>query len=374
MKERLRVLVVFGTRPEAIKLAPVVLQLKERAGEFETLVAVTGQHREMLDSVLGVFGIAPDFDLDIMTAHQSLTDIALRAIAGLSPIIESSRPDVVVVQGDTTTTFAAALLAFYHGVKVAHVEAGLRTHDLTRPYPEEGNRRLTAQIAHWHFAPTPLAEENLLAEGVAPSNVIVTGNTVVDALLQTDRVRYEFAPGDIATALASGRRIVLVTAHRRENWGAPMGSICEATSRLAEKFGDVEVLFATHRNPICADVAREVLGGRERIRLIGPQDYLPFVKLLKASTLVLTDSGGIQEEATMLGKPTLVMRGVTERVEAIDAGVAKLVGTDADRIFEEASALLGDDAAYSAMANGADAFGDGHAAEKIVDVLARVRD
>ena len=369
MSERTRVLVVFGTRPEAIKLAPVIERLKACGNRFETLVAVTAQHRDMLDQVLGVFGIQPDFDLDIMTAGQTLTDITVRALGGLSPLVERTRPGIVIVQGDTTTTFAAALSAFYHHVPIGYVEAGLRTQDLERPYPEEANRRLTTRIAKWHFAPTSVAEANLLREGVEPGSITVTGNTVVDALVQTARLHYEFPPGEIADALASGRRTVLVTAHRRENWGAPMQSICSAVGRLAERFADIEVLFATHGNPICADIARDTLGAQERVHLIGPQEYVPFVKLLQASTLVLTDSGGLQEEAPTLGKPALVMRDVTERPEAVQAGVVKLVGTDADRIVREASLLLTDQSAYYAMAKRANPFVDGHAAERIVDVL-----
>ncbi|MDR3685495.1 MAG: UDP-N-acetylglucosamine 2-epimerase (non-hydrolyzing) [Coriobacteriia bacterium] len=369
MRNRVRALVVFGTRPEAIKLAPVIERLRERHEQFETLVAVTAQHREMLDQVLGVFGIAPDFDLDIMTVGQSLTDINVRALGGLSPLVARVRPDIMIVQGDTTTTFAAALSAFYHHVPVGHVEAGLRTQDLEQPYPEEANRRLTTQIAKWHFAPTSVAEANLLREGVEPQSITVTGNTVVDALIQTAQRPYDFGPGKISDVLASGRRIVLVTAHRRENWGAPMESICSAVGRLADRFDDVEILFATHGNPACADIASEALGGQERVHLIGPQEYLPFVKLMQASTLVLTDSGGMQEEAPTLGKPALVMRDITERPEAVQAGVVKLVGTDADNIVAEASVLLSDAGAYDAMAKRANPFGDGHAAERIVEVL-----
>lgn len=367
---RKKVLVAFGTRPEAIKMAPVIQRLRERPDEFETLVAVTAQHREMLDQVLSLFGIEPDFDLDIMTAGQSLTDITVRALSGLSPLIERAAPDAVIVQGDTTTTFAAALAAFYHHVPVGHVEAGLRTNDLERPFPEEANRRLTTRIARWHFAPTSVAEAHLLREGVDPKAITVTGNTVVDALLETVSQPYDFGPGAVADALASGRRIVLVTAHRRENWGEPYERICSAVAQIVERFSDTHVLFATHRNPIVADVAQARLGGMDRVDLIGPQEYLPFVKLMQASSLILSDSGGVQEEAPTLGKPALVLREVTERPEAVDAGVVKLVGTDTERIVAEATVLLGDEAAYQAMAKRANPFGDGHAAERIVDVLA----
>ena len=371
MSERTRVLVVFGTRPEAIKMAPVVERLKERAQTFETLVAVTAQHREMLDQVLELFGIQPDFDLDIMKAGQSLTDITVRSLQGLTPLIERVAPDAVLVQGDTTTTFAAALAAFYHHVPVGHVEAGLRTNDLERPYPEEANRRLTSRITRWHFAPTSVAEANLLAEGVDAATISVTGNTVVDALVETAAMPYEFPPGPIADALASERRIVLVTAHRRENWGEPYERICSAIGDLTARFDDIEVLFATHKNPICADMAADRLGDTERVHLLGPLEYLPFVKLMQAATLILSDSGGVQEEAPTLGKPALVMRDVTERPEALAAGVVKLVGTDTARIVEEASRLLTDSAAYEEMAHRANPFGDGHAAERIADLLAR---
>jgi len=366
----MRVLTIFGTRPEALKLAPVISELERRPAEFESVVAVTAQHREMLDQVLDLFGIVPAHDLDIMTADQSLTDITLNALRGLSPLMERVRPDVVLVQGDTTTTFVGALAAFYHGIPVGHVEAGLRTHDLTRPFPEEGNRQLATRVTRWHFAPTTTAQANLLAEGIAPADIHVTGNTVVDALLDTRDRRYEFGPGPVAGALASGRRIVLVTAHRRENWGEPFGRICEAISTLVERFDDIHVLFATHRNPVVADMAHARLCDVERVDLIGPQEYLPFVKLMDAATLILSDSGGVQEEAPTLGKPALVLREVTERPEAIDAGVVKLVGTDPDLIVAEASRLLTDEAAYTAMAQASNPFGDGHAAKRIVDVLA----
>ena len=368
---RRRVLIAFGTRPEAIKLAPVVERLRERADEFETLVAVTAQHREMLDQVLEVFGIVPDFDLDIMTAGQTLTDITVRALSGMTPLIERARPDAVLVQGDTTTTFASALAAFYHHVPVGHVEAGLRTNNLEHPFPEEANRRLTTRIARWHFAPTSVSEAHLLAENVAPADIHVTGNTVVDALLEAVAKPYDFGPGVVADALVSGRRIVLVTAHRRENWGEPYERICSAVERIADGFPDTHVLFATHKNPVVADVARARLGAHPRIDLLGPQEYLAFVKLMQAATLILSDSGGVQEEAPTLGKPALVLREVTERPEAVQAGVVKLVGTDTEKIVAEASVLLSDDAAYAAMAQRANPFGDGHASTRIADVLAR---
>ena len=366
----MRVLTVFGTRPEAIKLAPVVAELLSRRGTFDPIVAVTGQHREILDQVLSLFELRPDYDLDIMQAGQSLTDVTTRALRGLSPVIEQSRPDLVMVQGDTTTTFVAALAAFYHRVPVAHVEAGLRTHDLMRPYPEEGNRQMTSRLSRWHFAATRGARENLLAEGIDPSDVHVTGNTVVDALQAVRTRPYAFPPGRLSTALASGRRIILVTSHRRENWGDPLRRICDAIATLVDTFDDIQVLFATHPNPIVTDTAHQLLDKLDRVLLIGSQEYLAFVKLMDAATLILSDSGGIQEEAPALGVPTLVLRDVTERPEAIESGVARLVGTDSGRIVQEVSRLLTDEAAYATMACASNPFGDGNAAVRIADLLA----
>lgn len=351
-------------------MASVVKRLRECDSQFRTVVAVTAQHREMLDQVLDLFEIVPDHDLDMMSPGQSLTQMTTRTLDGLAPIIERERPDAVLVQGDTTTTFAAALSAFYHRVPVGHVEAGLRTHDLARPFPEEGNRSLTTRISRWHFAPTSLAQSHLLSEGVDPATVFITGNTVIDALLTTTTKPHEFIEGPVARALSSGRRIILVTAHRRENWGEPFREICLAVSDLVNAFDDVHVLFATHLNPLVSDVAREILGGVDRVDLLGPLEYLPFVKLMEASTLILSDSGGVQEEAPSLGKPVLVLRDVTERPEAVDAGVVRLVGTDRVTIVNAATSLLRDAAAYDAMALRANPFGDGHAAERIVDVLA----
>jgi UDP-N-acetylglucosamine 2-epimerase (non-hydrolysing) len=366
-----RVLLVFGTRPEAIKMAPLIAEMKSRPEAFEPVVAVTAQHREMLDGVLAEFGIVPDHDLDIMRHQQTLTDITVAALAGLTPLIERIRPDALLVQGDTTTTLSAALAAFYHKVPVGHVEAGLRTGSLEHPYPEEANRRLTSVVTRWHFAPTATAAEHLRAEGHPAEHVHVTGNTVVDALLQVAAKPYEFAPGRVAEALASGTRIVLVTAHRRENWGEPMRAICEAVRQIATRFPDTHVLFATHRNPRVLETVHEVLSGQERIDLLEPLDYPAFVHLMQAAELILSDSGGVQEEAPTFGRPVLVMREITERPEAIEAGVARLVGADTERIVAEASLLLSDTDAYEAMANPANPFGDGTAARRICDVLER---
>ncbi|MDO8963524.1 MAG: UDP-N-acetylglucosamine 2-epimerase (non-hydrolyzing) [Coriobacteriia bacterium] len=365
-----RVLVVFGTRPEAIKMAPVVARLRERPADFDVLTVATAQHREMLDRVLELFAIVPDFDLDVMVPKQTLSEVTARVIERMSPVVAQARPDVMLVQGDTTTTFASALAAFYQGVPVGHVEAGLRTGRLDQPFPEEANRRLTSVLTRWHFPPTELAKSRLLAEGVDPGHVHVTGNTVVDALLEASAMPYDFPAGPLADALASGNRIVLLTAHRRENWGEPMRHICRAARRLVEAFDDVTVLFAVHRNPQVREVAEAELAGVPRVLLLDPVDYLPFVKVMQAATLILSDSGGIQEEAPSLAKPVLVLREVTERPEAMDAGMVRLVGTDEDRIVAEASRLLSDPAAYADMATRANPFGDGQAARRIADILA----
>jgi UDP-N-acetylglucosamine 2-epimerase (non-hydrolysing) len=364
-----RVLVVFGTRPEAIKMAPVVEALRSRPGEFEVTVAVTAQHREMLDQVLALFGIVPDTDLDIMLPSQTLAQVTTRALSGLDPLIAELAPDAVLVQGDTTTTFAAALAAFYHKVPVGHVEAGLRTNDVYAPFPEEVNRRLTTQLTTWHFPPTATSAAHLLSEGVDPGRVHVTGNTVIDALLRVAELPYVFPPGPVADALASGRRIVLMTAHRRESWGTPMERVCEAAREIVTRFPDVEILFATHLNPVVREPVAAALCDTPRVTLLPPLDYLPFVKLMAASTLILSDSGGVQEEAPSLNVPALVMRDVTERPEAVEAGAVRLVGTDVARIVAEASTLLSDPVAYEQMASAPNPFGDGHAAERIADVL-----
>jgi UDP-N-acetylglucosamine 2-epimerase len=366
-----RVLAVFGTRPEAIKMAPVVEALRARPADFDVTVAVTAQHREMLDQVLALFGITPDVDLDIMLPSQSLAQITTRALGGLDPLVAESRPDVVLVQGDTTTTFAAALAAFYHQVPVGHVEAGLRTHDVYAPFPEEVNRRLTSQLTRWHFAPTATAAARLLSEGLDPAHVHVTGNTVVDALSEVAAMPFAFPPGTVADSLASARRIVLMTAHRRESWGAPMERVCAAARALVERFADIEILFATHLNPSVRGPVTDALCDAERITLLPPLDYLPFVKLMAASTLILSDSGGVQEEAPSLNVPALCLRDVTERPEAVEAGAVKLVGTDPARIVAEASLLLTDSAEHARMAAAPNPFGDGHAAERIADILGR---
>lgn len=369
----LKTLCVFGTRPEAIKMAPLVLAL---AGEprVDARVCVTGQHREMLDQVLSLFGIKPEFDLSIMKAGQDLTDVTTAVLQGMKAVLAEFRPDVVLVHGDTATTFAATLAAYYQQIPVAHVEAGLRTGDLYSPWPEEANRKLTGALATWHFAPTATSRDNLLGEGVAEDCIQITGNTVIEALLGTVE-RLDSDPGLRESALASlsgidlDRRIVLVTGHRRESFGDGFERICQALSEIARLHPDVDVVYPVHLNPNVRGPVNRLLSGIGNIRLIQPLDYLPFVYLMSRSHLILTDSGGIQEEAPSLGKPVLVMRATTERPEAVEAGTVRLVGTDADRIVGEVSRLLTDPEAYSEMSRAHNPYGDGAACARIVESL-----
>jgi len=367
MSDTRKVLVVCGTRPEAIKLAPVILELQRRPHEFETRVVVTAQHRELLDQVLRVFRIEADEDLDIMRDGQTPFEITVRALEGLRPVLEREQPDVVVCQGDTTTTFVAALASFYLKIRVAHVEAGLRSGDKQHPFPEEVNRRLTSVIADVHFAPTDASRDNLLAEGVAPETVFVTGNTVIDALLLASDVPGSSPVDDIGAEA----RVVLVTAHRRENWGAPMEEIMKAVVDIADAVEDVQVLMSVHPNPRVRETVERVLAGHPRIRVIDSVDYVPFVKVMKRASIILTDSGGIQEEAPSLGVPVLVLRTVTERPEGVAAGTVRLVGVDRGEIVASALELLRDPVAYARMAHAANPYGDGHASGRIVDILAR---
>ena len=365
-----KVLCVFGTRPDAIKMAPVVLELKRRPDQFTVHVAVTGQHREMLDQVLSVFAIRPDFDLDIMTQGQTLAQVTTRALNGLDPILASEQPDWVLAQGDTTTTFVAALAAFYHQAKFGHVEAGLRTGNPYDPFPEEMNRLLTTRLATLHFPPTPEAAANLRADGVGESAIVLTGNTVIDALLDVAAKPYTPADPVLRDILDDPRRMILVTTHRRENWGEPMARIGRAVLHLVDAFPDTVAVVPWHRNPIVRNALRPLLDGHPRVRLIEPQDYVPFVKLEGKATLILTDSGGVQEEAPRLGKPVLVLRETTERPEGVTAGTAKLVGTDTDLIVSEAARLLSDPAAYAAQSRAVSPYGDGQAARRIAEALA----
>ena len=366
----IKVMTVFGTRPDAIKMSPVVLELQRFPDKVTVVVAVTGQHRELLQQVLDVFRIKPEYNLDIMRAKQSLAEITTRSLEGLERIVLKERPDIVLAQGDTTTTFAAGLAAFYNKVAVGHVEAGLRTDNRYDPFPEEINRRLITVLADLHFAPTPAARKNLLAEDVPASKIFVTGNTIIDALLSVaGSASGELHDPTLSNVGSDGRRMILVTAHRRENWGEPMASICSAIKSIVEAFPDTEIVFAVHKNPIVRDVVFRELRGTERIHLIEPPDYVPFVHLLKKAHLILTDSGGVQEEAPALGKPVLVMRKTTERPEGVEAGTAMLTGTGADDIFQAAAKLLTDPDAYNNMARAMNPYGDGHASVRIREVL-----
>ncbi len=369
MPERaLQVLSVFGTRPEAVKMAPVVERLQHTPG-VASRVCVTAQHREMLDQVLSLFDITPDVDLDLMEPDQSLAELTAAVFHALDRVLREHRPDWVILQGDTTTVMAASLLAYYHRCRVAHVEAGLRTGDKWQPFPEEMNRRVAGAVADLHFAPTPWARNNLLREGVPSKRIVVTGNPVIDALRKIADRPYDWSSGPLSR-LPRDRRLVLITAHRRENFGEPLENVFEAVRRLARDYGDrVHWVYPVHLNPHVQEPARRLLGEIAEISLFPPLDYLPMVNLLKACALVLTDSGGLQEEGPALGKPVLVLRRVTERPEAVQAGTARLVGTDTETIVRETRRLLDDPEAYAAMAHAVNPFGDGHAAERIVDAL-----
>jgi UDP-N-acetylglucosamine 2-epimerase len=350
-------------------MAPVVLELKRRADRFAVRVVVTGQHREQLDQVLDIFDLHPDADLAIMQHGQTLPQITTRALQGLDADLAAHPADVCLAQGDTTTTFVAALAAFYHKVPFGHVEAGLRTYNRYDPFPEEMNRRLTTPLATWHFAPTPEARANLLAEGIPEDAIYVTGNTSIDALQSVSERGYRFEPGPLRDVMEGDRRLILVTAHRRENWGEPMTRIAQAIAAIADRFPDTETVVALHKNPIVRESLRPVLEGRERIHLIEPPDYAPFVKLMQRSTLILTDSGGVQEEAPTLGVPILVLRRTTERPEGVDAGTALLIGTDTEAIVREAAHLLTDAEAHARMSRASNPYGDGRAAARIADAL-----
>ena len=371
-----KLLIVFGTRPEAIKMAPLVLNFRERvlAGEkLDVRICVTAQHRQMLDQVLRLFDITPDYDLDIMRAGQDLTDVTTRVLNGMRDVLRDFRPDMVLVHGDTTTTFAASLAAYYEKIPVGHVEAGLRTGNIYSPWPEEMNRRLTGAIANLHFAPTENARENLLHEGVAERAISVTGNTVIDALLHVvnlieSNVELKGRLDEQFGYLDQTKRLILVTGHRRENFGEAFENICHSLKALSER-GDVEIIYPVHLNPNVQAPVNRILAGVTSIYLTEPLDYLPFVYLMNRAYLILTDSGGIQEEAPSLGKPVLVMRDATERPEAVEAGTVKLVGTD-ERIINEASRLLDDPVEYARMSRAHNPYGDGNAAERIAALVA----
>jgi UDP-N-acetylglucosamine 2-epimerase (non-hydrolysing) len=362
---------IFGTRPDALKMAPVVTDLRRFPEAVRLRVIVTGQHREMLEQVLSLFEIRPDHDLQVMLERQSLAQIASRVLERLDPILADERPDVVLVQGDTSTTCLASLAAFYHKIPVGHVEAGLRTDNRYDPFPEEINRRLTGVLADFHFAPTEQAAANLAREGVPGERIYQVGNTVIDALLTVAERPYRFEETAVAEAVAAPGPLILVTAHRRENWGEPMHRIARAVRRLVGEFPEARVVFQLHKNPIVRDAVRAELTGTERVTLVEPQEYLPWVNLMKRCALILTDSGGIQEEAPALGKPVLVMRETTERPEGVAAGTARLIGTEEKAIVDAAARLLTDPSAYQSMSQAANPYGDGRAAERIRQVLFR---
>lgn len=366
--DKVKVMSIFGTRPEAIKMAPLVKVLKNTPG-IEAKICVTAQHREMLDQVLELFGLVPDEDLDIMQSKQSLSEITCRALTGLEKVMIKEKPDLVLVHGDTSTTFAGSLAAFYHKVKVGHVEAGLRTYSKFSPFPEEMNRKLTGVLADLHFAPTQTAVKNLIKEGVDEKNVFVTGNTVIDALRTTVKPGYIFENKSLKNLKVHGERILLVEAHRRENLGRPMEEICLALKKLVANFHDLKVVFPVHKNPQVREVVFSVLKNTERVLLLEPLDTADFHNLMNCSYLVLTDSGGIQEEAPSLGKPVLVLREVTERPEAVEAGTVRLVGTDRNKIYEETKSLLLNEDDYLSMARAVNPYGDGRASKRIRDII-----
>ncbi|KEF38183.1 UDP-N-Acetylglucosamine 2-epimerase [Schinkia azotoformans MEV2011] len=365
MSKRIKVLTTFGTRPEAIKMCPLVLELEKRPEQFESIVAVTAQHRQMLDQVLEIFNVKPDYDLNIMKDRQTLIDVTTRGLEGLDAVIKEVKPDIVLVHGDTTTTFIASLAAYYNQVAVGHVEAGLRTWNKYSPFPEEMNRQLTGVIADLHFSPTEKAFENLTNENKKQEAIFITGNTAIDALKTTVKEDYT----NEVLEKVSGGRLVLVTAHRRENLGEPMRNMFRAIRRIVDEFADVQVIYPVHMNPAVREIAGEILGGHDRIQLIEPLDVIDFHNFAARAHLILTDSGGVQEEAPSLGVPVLVLRDTTERPEGIEAGTLKLAGTDEDTIYRLASDLLTDQAEYEKMAKASNPYGDGKASERIAEAI-----
>lgn len=359
---------VFGTRPEGIKMAPIIKAIEKRP-EIESIICITAQHREMLDQVLNLFDIQPDYDLNIFTPGQSLTEITTRAIKGLEEVILKEKPDVLLVQGDTTTVFAGALAAFYQKVKIGHVEAGLRSGNLYSPYPEEANRKLTGVLTNFHFAPTESNRQNLLKENYPDNNIFITGNTVIDALQYTVKENYIFENEILNRLDYENNRVILLTSHRRENIGEPMGNIFRAVNDIVKRYEDVEVVFPMHLNPKVREIANGIMGENSRIHLIEPLEYEPFTNLMAKCHMVVTDSGGLQEEAPTLAKPVLVVREETERPEGVEAGTAKLVGTAYENIFENMDLLLKDNLEYDKMAKAVNPYGDGKASERIVDIL-----
>jgi len=368
--KKIKVLTVFGTRPEAIKMAPVIRKLEENPF-MESKICVTAQHRQMLDQVLNIFNIVPDYDLNIFKPGQTLTEITSRALEGLEEVIKDFMPDVLLVQGDTTTVFAGALAGFYHKVKVGHVEAGLRSHNMYSPYPEEANRKLTGVLTDFHFAPTEESKENLLREGYDESKIFVTGNTAIDALLQVVSDDYVFEDDLLNRLDYKNKKIILMTSHRRENIGKPMENIFKAINDIVEKNREVEVVFPVHLNPKVRDIANRILGKNDRIHLIDPLDYLPFANLQARCYLIVTDSGGIQEEAPTLGKPVLVIRKETERPEGIKAGTARLIGIEYENVYNQIDLLINNEEEYKKMANAVNPYGDGNASDRIVEIIVK---
>lgn len=367
-----KVITIFGTRPEAIKMAPLVKELEKRE-EIESKVCVTAQHREMLDQVLELFDIVPDFDLNIMKTKQTLTGITNKVLNGLEEVFENEKPDMILVHGDTTTTFAGALAAFYQQIKVGHVEAGLRTFNKYFPFPEEMNRKLTGSLADLHFAPTKGSKENLLREGIKEQDIYVTGNTVIDAMKHTVEDNYTFE-NDELNSIDFSKKVIMITAHRRENWGEGIKNICDALNKIVQQNKDVELVYLVHLNPVVKEVVFEQLGGKERIHLLEPLDTKDTHNLMNKSFMVMTDSGGLQEEAPHLGKPVLVLRDVTERPEAVEAGTVKLVGTDVEKIVNEANDLLSNLESYNSMSKAINPYGDGVASQRIVDAILKYFD
>lgn len=369
MKNRIKVMTIFGTRPEAIKMAPLVKELEKNSDKIESIVCVTAQHREMLDQVLKIFDITPDYDLNIMHDRQTLVGIVTRALEGLDEVMRKVKPDIVLVHGDTSTTFVGSLAAYYNQITLGHVEAGLRTFDKYFPFPEEINRRITGVIADMHFAPTKRNEENLLRENTPAENIFITGNTVIDALKTTVRDDYTFSDEGLKNLDWDNKKVIVMTAHRRENLGEPLKNICRAVLRIVNDNPDVQVVYPVHLNPAVREVAFDILGGNDRIKLIDPVNADELHNAIKRGYLVLTDSGGLQEEAPSLGKPVLVLRNETERPEAVDAGTVKIAGVDEDTIYKMTDELINNMTEYDKMAHAVNPYGDGHASERIVKAI-----
>ncbi len=366
--DKIKVMSIFGTRPEATKMAPLIKAM-EKCEHIEQIVCVTAQHRQMLDQVLEIFELKPDYDLDIMTERQSLTGITTKALNGLDEVMKEAKPDLVLVHGDTTTTFAGAIATFYNGIKLGHVEAGLRTYDKTQPFPEEMNRVLTGHMADLHFAPTPLAKEHLLKENISDEGIFITGNTAVDCLKHTIREDFKFDLDELNKIDFKNKRVITMTAHRRENLGEPLENICKAVLRLVNEYEDVEVVYAVHFNPAVREVANKYLKGHSRVHLVDPLDIVNMHNLMNLSYLVMTDSGGLQEEVPSMGKPVLVLRNVTERPEGVEAGTLRLAGVEEDEIYNQAKELLDCKESYDKMVAAKNPFGDGYASERIVEAI-----